>query len=375
MKARVKVQTSTAGYHVSAVPGIGPQSFSVTMYPDSNGAGRSVFQQVGQFIRDEKATVLSQRVFTGPGTRLDSLNELILNRGGAKWPVTTLQGNGACSTSVTHIQLDAVSGVTVKPLECRGRILGAVYEHGDVTYCVLGDLRPHDLTASRCDQARSVFEQLETALDAAGMSIEHVVRTWFFIDRILDWYGQFNAVRSSLFDSWGLFDRILPASTGIGAANSAGAALIADALAIKSANRTVEITDVASPLQCAAMKYKSSFSRAVEVNLPGQRRLYVSGTASIAPDGRSVHDGDLNRQIALSMDVVREILLSRDMNWSDVTRGVAYFREACKMPALERYLHEHGLSELPVAVASADICRDDLLFEIELDAAVAEDRL
>ena len=361
------MQTSKAGYKVVTVPGGGGRNFSITLYPESNGAGQALFQRVGRFIRDENAVIVSQRVFTGPGAKLDGAGEL-LRDGAAAWPLTRLEGNGACRGTVTHIHLDAVSGVLVKPIECDGCIVGAVYEDGDVTFAVLGNLRPDDQSASRNEQALSVFEKLEAALDSAGMAVHDLVRTWFFIDRILDWYGDFNSVRTAIFNRWGMFNRALPASTGIGAANNAGAAIVADALAVKSTGRRLEITDVASPLQCAATSYKSSFSRAVEVDLPGRRCLYVSGTASIAPDGQTTWVGDLDRQVALTMDVVLEILRSRGMSWCDVTRAIAYFKEVCRRPALERYCRGRGLPDLPVVVASADICRDDLLFEIEVDA-------
>jgi enamine deaminase RidA (YjgF/YER057c/UK114 family) len=364
---RTRVQTITAGYHAVTLPGLGPKTYSLTICPDSGGAGDYV--EAGRFLREAGAAVLSQRVFTGPGMDAGGIDNLMNGAGRASWPVTTLVGNGSCPAPMTHTCLEAVSGVLVKPIASGGRLVGATYEDGGATVCVLGDLRPRDDSATREEQARCVFAQLEAALDAAGMTPDDLVRTWFFIDRILEWYGQFNSIRSSVFEEWGLFDRVLPASTGVGSANAAGAAVAANAIAIKPAGRPLDMIDVVSPLQCPAMQYRSSFSRAVEVNVGGQRRLYISGTASIAPDGSSAHHGDLDRQIALTMDVVKEILRSRGMGWPDVTRGTAYFRDGGKMSALERYYRRHGLPCLPVAVAAADICRDDLLFEIEVDAA------
>jgi enamine deaminase RidA (YjgF/YER057c/UK114 family) len=339
--------------------------------PGANGVGRSVLRNVGRFIREEKAIVVSQRVFTGPGTQLDGMNDVVRNGYGAISPLTRLEGNGAGTGSVTHIHLEAVSGVAVKPLQCDGRVVGAVYNDGDITFCVLTNLRPRDLSAPRREQAKSVLRQMESALGEAGMSVHDVVRTWFFINHILDWYDDFNAVRTSLFQEWGLFDRMLPASTGIGSANASAATLVADAIAIRSAAGKVQVADVASPLQCPATNYRSSFSRAVEVNLPGRRCLYVSGTASIEPDGRTAHIGNLDHQIALTMEVVSEILGSRGMSWSHVTRAVAYLRDVTQAGAFEGYCRDHGLTNLPVAIASADICRDDLLFEIEVDGVAA----
>jgi enamine deaminase RidA (YjgF/YER057c/UK114 family) len=162
----------------------------------------------------------------------------------------------------------------------------------------------------------------------------------------------------------------MPASTGIGAGNCAGVAVVAEALAIKAKEQNIHIYEVPSPLQCPASDYKSSFSRAVEVVLPDHRRLYVSGTASIEPGGRTAHVGDVEKQIALTMDVVEAILASRQMGWSDVSRAIAYFKDIQDASLLDSYCSKKRLPLLPMAVAHGDICRDDLLFEIEVDAVV-----
>ena len=59
--------------------------------------------------------------------------------------------------------------------------------------------------------------------------------------------------------------------------------------------------------------------------------------------------------------------MSRGMDWPDVTRGAAYFRHFEDLPVFDRYCEANGLSGLPVAVVDNDVCRDDLLFEIEVD--------
>jgi hypothetical protein len=68
------------------------------------------------------------------------------------------------------------------------------------------------------------------------------------------------------------------------------------------------------------------------------------------------------------MEVVEAILKSRRMGFSDVSRAIAYFKEIDDAPLLDAYCEKEHLSLLPIAVAHGDICRDELLFEIELDA-------
>ena len=140
------------------------------------------------------------------------------------------------------------------------------------------------------------------------------------------------------------------------------------AFAVIPKNSGCKIEAVNSPLQCPATSYKSSFSRAVELDFPSYRKLFVSGTASIDPYGNTSYLGDPGRQVELTMQVVEAILISRGMGWEDLTRGIAYFKDRATLPVFNRYCKENDIPPFPLAVSHADICRDELLFEIEVDA-------
>jgi enamine deaminase RidA (YjgF/YER057c/UK114 family) len=270
---------------------------------------------------------------------------------------------------VAGIQVHALDGAAPRAVHLDGRTVGTVFEDDWARYCVLGGLRPDSAEHPPEEQAWETFETMERALASVGMDFSHVFRTWFYLDDILDWYGGFNQVRNQFFRERGVFGGLVPASTGVGGSNAAGTALVADLLAIEIRDPRVQLRPVPSPLQCPAVDYGSSFSRAVELSLPGQQRVYVSGTASIAPDGRTEHVGDVRKQIALTMDVVTAILNSRQLGWEDVTRGIGYLKHAEDAPCFVEYCHAARLPEMPIVIAKNDICRDDLLFEIEVDAA------
>jgi len=252
-----------------------------------------------------------------------------------------------------------------------GRIIGVRHESADATYCFLDEIVPANPHATGAAQTVSVFETIERVLHAEGMNFGHLVRTWFYLDKILDWYDEFNQARTPFLEARGTFDHLLPASTGIGMPNRHGAAVIAGALAIERKGATVQ--EVPSPLQCSAVEYRSAFSRAVEVTRKGRRELYISGTASIEPGGKTAFVGDAPAQIDLTMQVAEALLCSRGMDWSHCTRAIAYLKEPEYAPFFARYLATHGLEALPVTWTHADVCRDDLLFEIELDATLRTD--
>jgi len=126
--------------------------------------------------------------------------------------------------------------------------------------------------------------------------------------------------------------------------------------------------EVASPLQCPAPCYGSSFSRAMEIFSPSRRQLLISGTASIAPEGETRWRGDAGRQVELTMNVVESILQSRGFSFADISRATAYFKRRQDVPVFEKWRRERCLEQLPVVAAHCAVCRDDLLFEVEADA-------
>ena len=250
-----------------------------------------------------------------------------------------------------------------------GRAVGRTWETEDAAYCLLAGVQPPDLSAARGEQAAAVFPEMEALLAEAGMTFAQVVRTWLYIDRVCEWYGEFNAARSAFFESRRVFETFLPASTGIGSANLDGAALVAGAIAMRPKRPGVRAELVESPLQAPAMAYRSSFSRAAEIVTPDARQLFISGTASIKPDSHEVaYVGDIVRQIDCTMTAVQAILESRGYGWADVTRSIVYLKEADFLGPWRDWLSVHGLPDAFAAETVCDVCRDEWLFEIEVDA-------
>jgi len=313
---------------------------------------------------------VAQFVFGG-----NSFYEPALERiSGHDWPLIWLQGDVCPGTQISGAQAFVVDESTVRYIKLDGRVVGSYWEDDDAEYSLLTGILPVSLDATPGGQTYNSFEQIETALSKVGMDFSHVVRTWLYLDKLLDWYDEFNVARTNFFLSRNVFDRLIPASTGIGASNPFGAVLTSGALAIRPKHDRVVIREVASPLQCAATEYRSSFSRAVEVTFPERRYLTISGTASIAPSGETLYEGDVVNQIHLTLDVVEAILKSRGYEWANTVRAIGYFRDIKDLPVFDAILKERGIAPLPLAPAHTIVCRDDLLFEIELDAIVAGDQ-
>lgn len=306
------------------------------------------------------ATVITIDLF-GSGAEISDMDQIV-KLAGISAPVTAVISS---SPGGGGMQFIAATGIEPVPLVPCDRITGYLIKDSGTSHCFLGGLLPGDAGASREDQTREVFRAIEEALALAGMGFEHVARTWFYNEDILDWYPAFNDVRTEFFRHHAI--RRMPASTGIGAPNPAGMALTGKAMAVKSGPGQTLIAAVCSPLQCDAFAYGSAFSRALEVSDACSRTLYISGTASIEPGGKSVHRGDPATQIRLTMDVVLAILDEAGMRIEDTARAVAYFRDPSHIPIWEDYCR--NLPPLPIVSLGCHVCRDDLLFEIELDVA------
>ncbi|MCP4641135.1 MAG: hypothetical protein GY851_11910 [bacterium] len=343
--------------------------YFLTALPETGRSTQALLSEVAKALHHSDTQIISQDVFASVASGRSVRDALENTLGQPQWPVTWIDagdGQGFAGTQVW-----AVSGTDVRSLARNGHVTGRLFEDRYATYCRLGGLSAPQMSQTRGRQASDVLRQMEETLSAGKMHFAHTLRTWFYLDDILSWYGDFNQVRDAFFREHNVFNGLVPASTGIGAANVSRSALVAGLLAAKPKNGCMKAMPVPSPLQCPAIDYGSSFSRAVELDLPDHRRLFISGTASIAPEGDTIHVGHVGAQTAKTMEVVAAILESRGMEWTDVTRGIAYVRNAIDIPVYTCYCHTHGLPLMPVVPMNSTICRDDLLFELEVDAITA----
>ena len=220
----------------------------------------------------------------------------------------------------------------------------------------------------RYKQAYSTFKSLGKILKNTELCCNNLVRTWLFLDDILAWYDTLNRARTTYYKEEKILDDLIPASTGIGLNNSHGKCILINALALHSLKGKNIIRMVNSPKQCDATAYKSSFSRAVELSLKTSKRLIISGTASIGGSGETMHKGSIKNQIEHTMEVVQSILINENYDWNNVVRAIAYFLYPDDEQYLGDYCQRNNIDSSGILCVGGTICRDDLLFEIELDA-------
>jgi enamine deaminase RidA (YjgF/YER057c/UK114 family) len=352
---------------VSEPAGKTSEFITLTLVPERGEKIQGLCHRLAAQIRRPAATPLHLLGFGNARASTATLEALRKEFGRVDWPVTWVEGAACDGGLIAGIHVQAFTG-GVERITFGGRVVGSVFTDGGARQCLIGGLTPADKTLSRANQTRLVLEDLQAVLAQAGFELADTVRTWFFLENILAWYDDFNRARTEIYSGVKFRTGSLPASTGVGAKNPDGAALALAAWACRPLGTHSGAAEVASPLQCPAPAYGSSFSRAMEIPSDAGGHLTISGTASIAPDGKTLWAGDVRKQIGLTMDVVEAILRSRGLSFAGITRATAYFRRAADAGIFAEWLAANQLADLPVVSAQCDVCRNDLLFELEAEA-------
>jgi len=257
--------------------------------------------------------------------------------------------------------------------------LGRVVEGPTVRWLGLADVgrscSPADGALGAAEDAARAIGAAETLLAREGFSFRDVARTWFYLRDILDWYGPFNDVRNAAFRRIGLIgpdgDGQVPASTGIGGRNPRGGWCTLDLLALRPrAGGRLVVRRLHSRKQNEATEYGSAFARALEVSLGDARHVFVSGTASIDARGATAHRGDFESQARHALEVVGALLEGAGARLAHIAQATAFLQSPDHAGAYERVLARAGLGDAPIIATVADVCRDDLLFEIEATAVL-----
>ncbi|GAB4143937.1 MAG: hypothetical protein Fur0037_11690 [Planctomycetota bacterium] len=274
-------------------------------------------------------------------------------------PVTFVDGAAPCGPARAAVQIWGVrpgEGGSVRTVEGgrlwqqKGlRVLHLSAVHGDPNRTV-------------SDQARGMFEEAAALAERNGFPFRRTVRTWIYLARLLDWYGEFNRVRTSCYSR---HDFPLPASTGIQGKDGIHECFL-DALLVDG----WEVARIdATARQGSASAYGSSFSRGVELRRGEAVTVHVSGTASIDSGGNSVHLGDPSAQFLEMMLDVAAVLEGSGLGLVDIRQATLFCKDPATYEACRQAISLLSLPAFPTIAVRADVCRPELLVEMEAIAA------
>jgi len=262
--------------------------------------------------------------------------------------------------------------------EARTETIGATYcrHNGEVMFATVSAPLESASNDALGEGTYIAYQSLLAALRASGYP--HLLRVWNSIPDInlnedgLERYRRFNLLRHKAYEE-------LHQPTGAGAPaacalGSFGGPLVLYCLASKTPPQAIE-----NPRQTSAYQYPQqygprapSFSRAA-LWRGGEDQsdvLFVSGTASIVGH-QTLHHGNVAAQTHETLTNLQAIVaeaVSRDARGLVVLSDLhlkAYIRNAEDVPIVRQALAGHGLDADAVLYLQADICRADLLVEIE----------
>jgi enamine deaminase RidA (YjgF/YER057c/UK114 family) len=222
------------------------------------------------------------------------------------------------------------------------------------------------------EASRAAYGRVFDFIDALGFP--YLMRAWNYFPGINDEaegverYRRFNIGRHEAFAAKGRTIGVdMPAACALGCD---GGPLTVYFLAARTAGLAVE-----NPRQVSAFDYPEqygprspTFSRAMLMQPAGRRVLAISGTASVVGH-ETRHKGEPAAQIAETIANIRALIEAageagaRPIRSGDLMLK-AYLRDPVYLPAMQRALTQ-AFGDVRVAYLRADICRSDLLVEVE----------
>lgn len=223
------------------------------------------------------------------------------------------------------------------------------------------------------------YRRIFRLLDSQGLP--HLWRVWNYMAAInleiqgLERYRQFNIGRQDAF-----LECHRGASGNVPAACAIG--LAGGLLSIAFLAGPTPALPIENPRQVSAYDYPAdygprspTFSRAALVYPAGQEILFISGTASIV-GYQTVHPGDVLAQCRETMANIAAVVAEANRCCRSAPFGLeelsyrVYIRSAADFAAIRKLLMAQ-LGAAEIVYLQADICRRDLLLEIEAQASHA----
>jgi enamine deaminase RidA (YjgF/YER057c/UK114 family) len=294
-------------------------------------------------------------------------------------PVTYIEGKSCSGTNFAGVQIRALCSTPetqIRTILDQGIPKGRAWNLNGATFFMLQSVNGGNTTnhTSKALQSETMFQQAERLLRTEGASYQDVVRTWIYLSDLLDWYTDFNAVRNRCYSDYGFLGNtkvqeeqiFLPASTGIEGKNPYGLPATMDVFAIhRTAHSATHVRPICGTKQRSPFRYGSAFSRAMVVEDSSCKLILVSGTASIDEQGKSVYPADPAAQIHQSLNVVTAIAELEGADLRDLCEVTVFIKQKEDFPVFQKVIEQLGIPNIPSVNVVADICRDELLFELD----------
>ncbi len=248
-----------------------------------------------------------------------------------------------------------------------------VLDNADGHFLFAGGFHADVKSQTHYEQSVVVFSLIQGLLEKEGVPVHGIVRQWNYIEQITgctgvdQHYQMFNNARSDFYAGTSWADGY-PAATGIGAC--CGGVLVDLDAAVFNRDGCF-VTPIDNKLQVAAHAYSDQvlvaadrqkktpkFERAKSMTFDSRRLVYISGTAAIRGEERLTGVG-LARQFQITMENIAQLTGEARLCLLRI-----YLKEPCFYEEVRQLVDELGLT-IPVVYLWANVCREELLIEIE----------
>jgi hypothetical protein len=240
--------------------------------------------------------------------------------------------------------------------------------------------------------AMAAFDQMRAILEVEHMSFDNIVRQWNFIGNILEVknemqnYQIFNEVRSENYHKYRTVHSY-PAATGVGMREN-GVKLAFCAIKPRSYFKIIAIDNPdqirpydysqqvlkGKPVSEKGINHPPQFERAVFIDDSQSSTLFVSGTASIIGQD-TIGIDDVKKQTIVTLENINRLTDARRIehlsgNKSAYAGSPILFRVYIKRQedfSSVKAICSERFPDTPTICIEADICRDNLLVEIEAE--------
>ncbi len=359
---------------------------SSAMDTDASHAASAAYTQIGDALAETGAEIVHERIFGSlsvePVVMAARQKALLAKDIAPHGPVTYIAGHPPWDEGFAGVIIHAVrpcrADDKVWMIMDGGIPCGRGWRRNGASFLILQNIQglvddPNAINVPLL-QAQRMIERAERILGKQGASFRDVIRTWFYLSDILDWYGEFNEARNTKYEEFGIMPRLdngrllLPASTGIAGDNPQGAAGVLDLLAVAGTPESRPlIRQHANPRQKDAFCYGSAFSRGALIRESDVSVLQVSGTAAVGELGETLYPGDIRGQIEHTFNNIETLIRQEGARLQDICAATVFVKRPEDAELFWRMAAERGLSGLPAVCVVAELCRDELLFEIDAE--------
>jgi enamine deaminase RidA (YjgF/YER057c/UK114 family) len=355
---------------------------SVSGEEDVAAAARAAYSMIADTLHDKRKTIVHERIFGSLSVEAAVLRErkdaLYTRQVPAVGPVTYVAGDPPWGEGFSGVLIHVVSledADDVWTIMDGETPCGHGWRRSGSTYLMLQNIQGQ--ARSRPGQVRDMLDRAEGILRQKGASYKNVARTWLYLSDILAWYPEFNKTRSEKYGEFGIMpgpgdsSLLLPASTAIGADTLSGAAASMDLLAVvDSSDLTSRVRKLSNRKQLDAFRYGSAFSRGTIIEEDDVSLVQISGTAAIDEHGVSLYPGDVRSQINCTFDKIETLLNPEGADLRNIAAATVFVKSPEYASIFWEMATDRGLADFPAVCVVADICREELLFEIDAEAMV-----